>query len=268
MWLSDKIEDMIDNAKMKAGSKNPMTKFSYHYGGNMCGNSHTETVMPVDEKHARISISHADWHYETPKVSEYLTDIGIMDELEHVFHKHSMERWHGKKFTNMFVCDGESYSYEFEFGKAYISFSSQIYPKKYSEKLDELHEVVKKHLENAEKLPYLLAEEVKEEDGYKHYKPDDGKIRIEASRYAEGMLYHYIFNGTDEKTEYDRSVKIYREGEEEPFFSEEDKYHRTIYQHSSHEEYSKIPEQLSVGKYRLEMGEYSCEFEIVKDPEA
>lgn len=265
MWIADKIEDMIDDAKMRAGSKKkPMTGFSYSYGGNMCGNSHRESVMPVDNEHARISISHADWHYQNPEVNEYLTDIAVMKKLEEVFHKHSMEKWNGKKFTDMFVCDGESYSYSFDFDKAWIGFSSQIYPRKYHDKLNELHEIVKEYIGSGKKLPHLVTKNVEAEESYRRYKPDDGKIGIEVFKYCEGRLYYLVSNGTGEKHEYDRSIKIYKDEESGPFFTKEKNYRGTVYQNSADEQSIDVPGILTVGIYRLEVGACSCGFEIAE----
>ncbi len=265
MWISDKIEDMIDNAKARADSNKPLTKFSYHYGGNMCGNSHNEVVAPYDESHARISVSHADWHHEDPKVSEYLVDIGIMKKIEEIFHKYSMEKWNGKKFTDMFVCDGESYGYSFDFDKSYISFSSQIYPKKYYEKLNEIHEVLKEYIEKGEKLPGLCPAEISEEEQYKRYRPEDGKISIEVFSYFCGKLSFRVFNGTGENIEVPTDKKLFREGEAEPFVKEVDRYPNTVYANRCEEESIKVPACLEAGSYRLQAGELECSFEIKQD---
>ena len=257
------IEDMVDDAKNKAGSKNPLTNYNYHSGGDMCGSHHSETVMPFNETHARISISHANWHFEDPKADEYLVDIEIMKKLEDVFRKYSMEKWNNKKFTDMFVCDGASYGYSFRFGdRSCIGFSSQIYPKKYSEKLQEFHDIVNAYIEKGEKLPALKLPEKTDEEAVTAHRPQDGNEKLEVFGYCEGILEYRFCNGTDEKLEYDRSVKLFREGEAEVIAFEDDKYHGTCYPHSTDDGSLKIPGHLTPGVYRLEMGKYTASFNI------
>ena len=263
MWITDKIEDMLEDARMKAGSKEALTGFCYSYGGNMCGNSHREYVVPFDSEHAKISISHANWYYEDPAVSEYLVDIDIMNKLEAVFRKYSMEKWHGKKFTDIFVCDGESYSYGFDFEKAHISFSSQVFPGKYHEKLDELHKILGEYIEKGERLPYLLQNTVQEGEAHGRLKPEDGDISLEVCFYREGKLGYRICNGTDEKIEYDRNAAIYAAEESEAVEVKKRNYSGNVYQHSVDEDEIMVPGHLKAGKYRLEVGKYECGFEIV-----
>lgn len=134
---------MFDNYVSIRGQH--LNKYSYTSGGGMTGGYYTKTVKR-DGDRARIHIESAEWHSQDPTVTEYLTDVVVLDELEAIVRKYKMNYWKGKKFTNMFVCDGESYSYHFDFDKAYISFSSQIYPAKYREKLAELDSVIEKYI--------------------------------------------------------------------------------------------------------------------------
>ena len=138
-----------------------LNSYSYSTGGGMEGAYYRETVKKYEDK-ALIRTESASWHSEEPTVTEYLTDASVLDEIEAIVRKHKMNFWNRKKFTNMFVSDGESYSYSFNFDDAYISFSSQIYPLPYSKKLDELDAVVKKYIENGEKLPGMDEQESNE----------------------------------------------------------------------------------------------------------
>lgn len=121
-------------------------------GGGMTGGYYRETVKG-HEGRALISIESAEWHSQEPTVTEYLTDIAVLAELEAVIRKYKMNFWNRKKFTHEFIADGESQSYRFIFDNAEISFSSQIYPLRYRKKLQELDGIVKKYIENGEKLP-------------------------------------------------------------------------------------------------------------------
>jgi len=115
----------------------------------MTGGYYIVEVKKIDDSKALITIEKAEFHSDEPEKKEYLVDVSIMEKLEKLIRKYRMNLWHRKTFTNMFVCDGESYSYEFEFDNVRISFSSQIYPKPYGDKLSELREVVKEYVEGA-----------------------------------------------------------------------------------------------------------------------
>lgn len=122
-----------------------LNEYRYSSGGGMTGGYYTKTVKR-NKDYALIRIASAEWHSQEPTVTEYKVDVAILDELEAIIRKHRMNFWNKKKFTNMFVADGESYSYSFGFDNADISFSSQIYPARYSEKLKELDSVIEKNI--------------------------------------------------------------------------------------------------------------------------
>lgn len=118
--------------------------YSYYVGGGMTGGYYREKIKRNGDK-AVISTEEAAFHNEEPVKFEYIVDSSILDEIETVVRKNKMNFWNKKKFTNMFVSDGESIGYIFEFDKQSISFSSQIYPTKYRDKLDEIKEIVNKY---------------------------------------------------------------------------------------------------------------------------
>lgn len=131
-----------------------LSEYSYSVGGGMEGGGSRITVKVYDETRAVVSRESQEWHGAKPEVDEYLVDISILDDIEAVFDKYNMKKWHKKTFTDMFVSDGESYSYSFRFeGRNSVYFSSQIYPPEYSEKLREFDEIIKKYEANKEKIP-------------------------------------------------------------------------------------------------------------------
>ena len=126
-------------------NRQKLNEYCFSTGGGMTGGYHVERVKRNGEN-AVISIEEASFHNEAPVKSEYPADVSILDEIEAVVRKYRMNFWHRKKFTNMFVADGASKSYSFEFDKKSISFSSQIYPPRYRKKLKELNEIVNKYM--------------------------------------------------------------------------------------------------------------------------
>ena len=254
-----KAETVAEQSKSECADK-ALLKYEYHYGGNMNGNSHRETAMPVDDMHARISIEHADWYFEDPKVDEYLVDISVMEELKGVFCRYCMEQWHNREFTDEFVCDGETYGYHFDFGEKEVWFSSMVFPREYSEKLDEFHKVFERYTADGERLPGLVMPRTKETEEFSR-RPEKGKIVLDVYEYCQGNLYYRIGNGTDETVEW-TDAALYRKGESEPIVTVTEKYPNRAGTNMFHEEYLELSKQLEAGKYLLKAGGYKCVFEV------
>ena len=125
-----------------------LISFSYSSGGGMNGGYNRMTVTK-DGENAVIATSEADWHGEELKEKKYTVSAEILNELEAVVRKYKMNNWHEKKFTDIFVCDGESESYCFDFGEETVRFSSQFYPAEYAGKLRELFKVIEKYISTA-----------------------------------------------------------------------------------------------------------------------
>lgn len=123
-----------------------LNTYTYNSSGDMTGGHFTETIKRYDEKHAIIIHEKAEWHNSEPVITKYLVDIAIMDEIEIIIRKCSMNHWNRKRFSRVFIADGSSHGYSFEFDTVGIYFSSQYYPRKYRDKLNILDEAVKKYL--------------------------------------------------------------------------------------------------------------------------
>ncbi|MCQ2522535.1 MAG: hypothetical protein MJ105_09185 [Lachnospiraceae bacterium] len=121
-----------------------LNEAEFYSGGGMAGGYYRRTVKRQGDC-AVIYTEKAEMHNEEPVQSEVIVDATILDEIEKVIIKHRMNSWNNKKFTDMFVADGESRGYSFSFEKSTIRFSSQIYPEEYREKLREIEEIIKKY---------------------------------------------------------------------------------------------------------------------------
>ena len=128
-----------------------LKSFSTSSGGGMSGGYSSETIS-TDGDYALIRTEKADWHNDDPEINEYAVDKAVLSEINDIFWKYHMKRWNNKKFTNIFVADGESTSYDFGFAEKGVRFSSQIYPASVSEKLNEIDEVVNKYIETSKDL--------------------------------------------------------------------------------------------------------------------
>lgn len=235
-----------------------LNEYSYHSGGGMTGGYHSETVKRYDDQ-ALISIESAEWYFQDPTVTEYLTDAAVLDELEAVVRKYKMNFWNRKEFTNEFVYDGESESYHFSFDDERISFSSQIYPLRYSRKLANLDRVVEKYIEAGEKLPGLVNPKTDEEE---HYPISEGELVIYVYSYAENALGLRILNGTDEDIEIPETYQLINTDTDTVLIDEETPYGGRFSENSIDEMNIKLQERLDAGNYMIIFGDMEIPFEI------
>lgn len=243
--------------------KEALERYSYSSGGDMLGSSYSETVQEYDDNTALITIMRREWHSDDGSVKEYLVDRKILDELKAVFVKYCMKNWDNKQISNLFVADGASYRYGFDFEINSVSFSSQFYPEKYSSKLRELDEIIKKHLSGAELLPGLVVPEAAENLDYKPpYDTNSGKVTLSVYSYYRDYLCYRLTNGTDNDIQPEGAIRIYRDGESTPVFEQTIDSSARFSAHSVDEGSVKLEERLSSGKYRLEAFGYTAEFEI------
>lgn len=243
--------------------KEKLESYRYSRGGDMRGSSYSESVREYSEDSALVTIVQREWHGDAGTVKEYLVDKEILNELKAVFVKYCMKNWDNKKFTNMFIADGASYSYRFEFEANSVSFSSQYYPKKYSLKLNELDEILNKYLENATLLPGLLIQDTSTEADYTPpYDLNSGEVVLSVYSYYHNYLYYRLVNGTDEDKKTESVIRLYRNGESVSIYEKSFENETTLYAHHSNEDSIELNERLTPGKYRLEVFGYITEFEI------
>lgn len=235
-----------------------LNTYSYSSGGGMDGGYYRKTVKRYGD-HALISIESAEWHAQDPTVTEYLTDVAVLDELEKVVRKCKMNFWNRKKFTNEFICDGESESYHFDFDDEDISFSSQIYPVQYRNKLSMLENVINKYIENGEKLPGLVNTKKDEEENY--YMPE-GELVIYVYSYVENSLGLRILNGTDKDVEIPENYKLINADTNIVLAEESNPYGGRFSENSRDEMHIQLKERLNAGNYTIIFGDLSIPFEI------
>jgi len=129
-----------------------LQSFRYGRGGDMNGSLHGILVSRKSGQ-TKVAVSRAKGHWEEPKTVEYLVEDQLLKDIEALFWKYRMDRWHEKKFSDIFVADGASYSYRFAFEEDDIWFSSQLYPPEYSTKLKEIHQLIEEYCQKGQVLP-------------------------------------------------------------------------------------------------------------------
>lgn len=204
-----------------------LNEYRFSSGGGMNGGYHHETVKRYDDTHAFISIERAEWHR--------------------------------KDFTNIFVADGETESYHFEFDKNSVYFSSQIYPERYWKKLSKLDDVIRKYLENANVLPGLVNEKTAEEENYDL--PED-RAEMYVCAYSNDVLEVRILNGKEEDLEIEGSFQLINTDTNQVVAEEESSYTTRIYGLSSDIMRFPLERRLDTGLYKLILGDEDLIFEI------
>lgn len=244
------------------GSDAKLVSFCYSSGGGMDGGGSSTEVYTIEDR-VYLKISDTEWWYEDNNVKEYQVSNEILEEITKVFKKYKFNRWNNKKFTNMFISDGASHSYRFEFdNNKSVYFSSQIYPSKYRKKLDEIHEIIKKYTDGAKAEPGLIKPEKTHEEKIYHAKPDNGSIELEVYEYSRKELYYRILNGTSEEVTVTNDIKLISAGTEEVIYESKSKYDNEVGANYASEECVSLKGRLPAGKYTLHVGEYSVDFEI------
>ena len=238
-----------------------LISYVYSSGGGMNGGGNSTEISIIDGE-VILTYSDTEWWYEDDDITEYKLDKAVLTDIESVFRKYKMQNWNDKKFTDMFVADGPSYSYSFKFeDSTRVSFSSQVYPVSYSEKLAEIDKVIEKYKERGTLEPGLVTKEKTDEELAGKNNPDNGLVEIEVYEYSKDRIYFRILNGTDEDVAVSNSVKLVRNSDGEMLYNESSEYSIEVNATSANEEYL-LSGRLEEGIYTIYVGDYSAEFEI------
>ncbi len=239
-------------------SKQELLSYQYSSGGDMNGGHYSQKLTKIDDNTALMTISQSEWHYQDNQISEYLLDGKVLEEIKDIFLKNAMYKWENRNFSNIFVADGASYSYSFNFNEDSIHFSSQIYSQRYARKLNKIDDIINKY-QTEEKLPGLVIKEKSDEEIYASQNPQDNLIHIEVYEYSQNRIYYRIANGTDEEIALDDMLTIYNDKDEIIVQNNKD---YQLSPHSINDDYLKLNIRLTSGNYHLIYGEYNTEFEI------
>ena len=238
-----------------------LISYVYSSGGGMNGGGNSTEISIIDGE-VILTYSDTEWWYEDDDITEYKLDKAVLADIESVFRKYKMQNWNDKKFTDMFVADGPSYSYLFKFeDSTRVSFSSQVYPVSYSAKLAEIDKVIEQYKERGTLEPGLVTKEKTDEELAGKNNPDNGLVEIEVYEYSKDRIYFRILNGTDEDVAVSNSVKLVRNSDGEMLYNESSECSIEVNATSANEEYL-LSGRLEEGIYTIYVGDYSAEFEI------
>ena len=238
-----------------------LISYVYSSGGGMNGGGNSTEISIIDGE-VILTYSDTKWWYDDNDITEYKLDKAVLADIESVFRKYKMQNWNDKKFTDMFVADGPSYSYSFKFEDSIrVSFSSQVYPVSYSKKLAEIDKVIEKYKERGSLEPGLVTKEKTDEELAGKNNPDNGLVEIEVYEYSKDRIYFRILNGTDKDVAVSNSVKLVRNSDGEMLYNESSEYSIEVNATSANEEYL-LSGRLEEGIYTIYVGDYSAEFEI------
>ncbi|MBS7315987.1 MAG: hypothetical protein KIG74_06260 [Clostridiaceae bacterium] len=238
-----------------------LISYVYSSGGGMTGGGNSTKISMIDGE-VILTYSNAEWWYDDNDITEYKLDKAVLTDIESVFRQYKMQNWNGKKFTNMFVADGPSYSYSFRFeDNTGVFFSSQVYPASYSKKLAEIDKVIEQYQARGTLEPGLVTKERTAEELAGKNTPDNGLVEIAVYEYSQDRICFRILNGTDEDVTVHDSVRLVRNSDGEILYNESSEYSITVNAASANEE-SLVSGRLEEGIYTLYVGDYSAEFEI------
>lgn len=273
---------LFDCSKVPNVKNKKLVSYVYSSGGGMNGGGHSTEIGIIDGE-VILTYSDTEWWYDDAHVTEYKLDKSVLSDIERVFRKYKMQHWNHKKFSDMFVADGPSYSYFFQFqdiqenqdiqkinvnktnktikGSTWVSFSSQVYPVSYSRKLAEIDKVIEQYKERATLEPGLVTREKTDEELAGKNRPDNGLIEVEVYEYSRNRIYFRILNGTDEGVAVSKSVKLVRNSDGEVLYNESGEDSIEVNAISANEK-SFLSGRLEEGIYTIYVGEYSTEFQI------
>ncbi|MCQ2555548.1 MAG: hypothetical protein MJ171_07845, partial [Clostridia bacterium] len=200
--------------------------------------------------------------YSIPRVTEYYIDPSVMSEIEKVANRYHMAAWHNKKFSNMHVADGPSTGYSFDAESGDIWFSSQIYPTRYRNKLNELMDAIQPYCEKGEHIPGLVMPEFSDEEEIEKTQPNDGKVYMEPYYYYSNYFYYRFHNGSEEKIDVPMCAKITELETGKVVFEKDSSSVSTVYEKRAEEFSVELMERLAPGMYLFTAGDYSFSFEI------
>ncbi len=229
-------------------------------GGGMNGGHKALSIERFDDKYALYTVEESTWYNEDPKVNEYLIDVKVLDDIQTIFTKYKMNFWNRKKFTNMFVTDGASYSYNFIFESKSVYFSSQIYPLRYRNKLEKIDEAIAAYTSDMKLLPGLIVPQVG--DDYMKYIPAKDSVGIYVNKYSRNTISYKCVNDTEEDVEYSYQPVIKCLSDGTVIYSAEKQKDATVYANSDNDGSIRLNQRLEVGIYELNIGDYSCTFVI------
>lgn len=253
-----------DPVHLKKGET--LERYSYTSGGGMDGGWYKEEITLTRDGEALLTVSDSDWWGQDPVVQEYQISADALKEIEAICRKYKMQKWNDREFTRELIMDGGYYGYHFNFTESNVDFSSQIYPMRYRRKLEKLDEIVDRYREKGELLPGLVP--LYEAGDYEHNSvwPEEGEFTFLVYGYEKGYVQYRFLNGLDEavtinddtvlsRIENGVKTQIFTDGEDSDWTTELEP--RDTYEYSQ-----LLPERLTPGTYCLEIGAYSCEFEI------
>lgn len=238
-----------------------LVSYVYSSSGGMSGGGNFTEISIINDE-VILTYSDKEWWYDDYDVVEYKLDKSVLADIESVFTKYNMQKWNGRKFTDMFVADGPSYSYSFKFEDGTrVSFSSQVYPKSYGDKLAEIDKVIEQYRERGTLESGLVTEEKTDEEMVGKNEPHNGLVEVEVYEYSKDRIHFRILNGTENDVEVSNSVKLVRNSDGEILYNESSEYSIEVSAASSNEE-SILSGRLEEGIYTIYVGDYSTEFEI------
>lgn len=242
----------------------PLQEVHFTSGGDMQGSFHGMSVKLADNNSALVCYEDAEWHNEAVEVKEYIVPASVLEDVKTIFNKNKLARCEKASTSKFQVLDGATSSYRFYFDSKRIYFSSnQNLSRENYDALKEIKKCVAAACEKGQRLPGLVLE--KNQEGYKPFRRVCIKdaMAIGVVGYKNKSLIISVGNDLDEDKSVALKTRLTEINKPEITVAENitDKT-VTVYKHDAYEYSWKLDKRLEPGKYHLDLGGYTTDFEI------
>ena len=241
-----------------------LTSVSFHRGGDMQGSTHGLSIKAIDNNSALVCYEDAKWHFEAIDVKEYIVPITVLEDVKNIFNKNQLLRCEKAPKSKFRVLDGATSSYSFNFDKKRVYFSStQELQNEQYEALREIKRCISDACQKGQRLPGLVLQLDADGNLPKRNAVSKGVVAIKVVGYKNNILHIAIGNGLEQEKIINPHAKLVNALNPGVVVAEKNSEAPLNLPKYYNEDYSwKLGKRLVPGKYILELGGYTTEFEI------
>lgn len=243
--------------------------FDYHYYDYSAYPEVMErSVYVASDFEGNANISFAEKQNDSSRIvsEDYFVDDKILDELKNIFVKYKLNELNDCEYDSSHnESVRETYSFNIE-GEDWVYFSTDMKLPEYSRKAcDKISKVLESYRGVGAKYPSLVLKERSEQELLAFASPAySEETFIDINGYYKNTLVVSFVNSSDtDELCFNSSYRIYKLGDEETL-ADYGNYDGsfTVLPNSRYDHTIYLTNRLDVGDYRIEIGNYSCEFSL------
>lgn len=242
----------------------PLQEVQFTRGGDMQGSYHGMSVKLADNNSAWVCYEDANWHNEAIAVKEYIVPASVLEDVKTIFNKNKLARCEKAPQSKFQVLDGATSSYRFYFDKKRVYFSStQNISRESYNALREISKCVATACEKGQRLPGLVLAKDKDGSGPLRRAWVKGEMVVRVVGYKNKRLTISVGNDLEEAKEIVIKSRLTAFNKPDSIVAEKLSYRSvTVDKHDNYEYTWELDKRLEIGKYSLNFGGYTTEFEI------